>query len=44
MRTSSFAAVALLMLGVAVLAFVLTPHDRNSASFGTPIQFSTSQR
>jgi hypothetical protein len=44
MRTSSFAALALVMLVVAALAFVLTPHDRSSASIGTPLQFQSSQR
>jgi hypothetical protein len=45
MRTSSFAALALMMLAVAALAFVLAPHERGSLSSGTSIPFwSSGQR
>jgi len=44
MRTSSFAALALVMLVVAALAFVLTPRERSSLSSGTSIPFWSSQR
>ena len=44
MRTSSFAVLAMVMLVVAALAFVLTPHEQSSASFGSPLQFQSSQR
>jgi hypothetical protein len=44
MRTSSFAVLALVLLVVAALAFVLTPHERSSASLDTPTQAPSSQR
>jgi hypothetical protein len=44
MRTSSFAALALVLLIVAALAFVLTPHQPGSISSGTSIPFWSSQR
>jgi hypothetical protein len=44
MRTSSFAALALVMLVVAALAFVLTPHERGPMSSGTSIPFWSAQR
>jgi len=44
MRTSSFAALALVLLVVAALAFVLTPHEPGSISAGTSIPFWSGQR
>jgi hypothetical protein len=44
MRTSSFSILALLMLVVAALAFVLTPHERSSLSSSTSMPFWSSQR
>jgi hypothetical protein len=44
MRTSSFAALALVMLIVAALAFVLTPHERGSVSSGTSMPLWSGQR
>ena len=44
MRTSSFAVLALVMLVVAALAFVLTPHERSSVSSGTPTPLWSTQR
>jgi hypothetical protein len=44
MRTSSFAALALVMLVVAALAFVLTPHERGTPSSAPPIQSGAGQR
>lgn len=44
MRTSSFAALALVLLVVAALAFVLTPHERSAVSSGTSVPFWSSQR
>jgi hypothetical protein len=43
MRTSSFAALALVVLVVAALAFVLTPHERSSVS-STPAPLGSAQR
>jgi hypothetical protein len=36
MRTSSFAALALVALVVAFLVLVVTPHERGTASLDTP--------
>ena len=44
MRTSSFAALVLVVLIVAVLAFVLTPHERGSPSFDSATQAQPSLR
>jgi len=43
MRTSSFAALALVVLVVAALAFVLTPHERSAVS-STPAPLWSAQR
>jgi len=41
MGNSSFAVLVLLMLGVAVGVFMMTPHERRSmASFGNPLPWS----
>jgi len=45
MRTSSFAVLSLVVLVVAALAFVLTPHERRSlASLGNPSPLWSNQR